>query len=181
MIIHRIARQAPPRPESIPHGDQENQLSGDLPVYYPRSQTYGGFAVSVVEEEPVASPPRPVSARRPHGAHDTIVVELIEEPDGSPWRKLSGLPGSEDEFFRDPETKPDRRPKLPKLAARGENNGAAKLTEAAVIQMRAEARRGVSQRRLARTYKVSRAAVFDVVSGKTWVHVPDEPDEGAEL
>ena len=175
MIIKKMARMAQPRLPANQY--MENQLFGDLPVHYPRSQVYaGGFAVSAVEEEPVASPPRPVPARGPHGAHDSLVVELIEEPE-SQWRRISSLPGSEAEFFHDdPETqpRPDRRLLFPKKKpAIGENNGASKLTAASVIQMRAEARRGVSQRRLARKYRVSRATVFDVISGKTWQHVPD--------
>ena len=130
-----------------------------------------------IAEEPRTAPPRPVPARGWHGAKDSIRVELIEEPDNSPWRRFSCLPGSEDEFFHDPETasKPDRKPI--KHPAMGENNGASKLTEAAVAQIRAEARRGVSQRRLARAYKVSRATVFDVISGKTWTHVPEAIEE----
>ena len=184
MIIKKMARMAEPRLPANQY--MENQLTGDLPRAYPVSQVYaGGFAVSAVEEKPGASPPRPVPARGPHGAHDSLVVELIEEPE-SQWRKnLSVLAGSEAEFFHDdPETqpRPDRRLLFPKKKpAIGENNGASKLTAASVIQMRAEARRGVSQRRLARKYRVSRATVFDVISGKTWQHVPDtregEPDD----
>lgn len=176
MIIRRAARQPEPRlPANL---YQENQLSGDLPTYYPSSQVYaGGFAVSAIEEEPRASQPRPIPAKGWHGAHDSIAVELIEEPEGS-WRKnLLVLPGSLDDFFHDSESsdrKPERPPKRP---ARGEDNGAAKLTAAAVVQMRARAACGVSQRRLAREFKVSRATVGDVLSGKTWAHIPDEKEQ----
>ena len=108
---------------------------------------------------------------------DSLVVELIEEPESSWRRNLAALPaGSEADFFDDPE--PDRQPERPpKRPARGENNGAARLTEASVVQIRSEARRGVSQRRLAREFKVSRATIGDVISGKTWQHIPEVLEE----
>ena len=67
---------------------------------------------------------------------------------------------------------PDRcRPRCPpERLPRGENHHQAVLTEAAVRAIRALADR-VSQRALARRYRVSRRTIARVLAGRTWAHV----------
>lgn len=58
------------------------------------------------------------------------------------------------------------------VGPRGEVNGAAKLTEADVIEIRNAPHTGRGhQTRLAREFGVGRNAVSMIVRGKTWVHV----------
>lgn len=56
--------------------------------------------------------------------------------------------------------------------ALGELNGFHKLTERDVISMRENGRRGVSSRVLARDFGVSARTVRDVITRRTWAHVP---------
>lgn len=55
---------------------------------------------------------------------------------------------------------------------RGERYGLAKLTWAAVADIRARVAAGETQRALARQYGVHFSTVSMVVTGQTWVHVP---------
>jgi hypothetical protein len=76
--------------------------------------------------------------------------------------------------------------------ARGARNGQAKLTEAAVSEIRARyAAGGVLQRELAAEYGVNQARISEAISGKTWTirrireeirqgaPVPEDPPAGA--
>lgn len=67
----------------------------------------------------------------------------------------------------------DRNPARmrPERLARGERNGASKLTGQAVRELRADHGRGLGQKRLARKYGVSQATVWDILAGKIWRHV----------
>jgi hypothetical protein len=51
---------------------------------------------------------------------------------------------------------------------KGERNGAAKLTEAAVIQIRVDAAAGSSLTLLAKRHRVTRNMVWNIVRGKSW-------------
>lgn len=55
--------------------------------------------------------------------------------------------------------------------AHGEQNANAKLTEKAVLEIRARASRGESQRALATEYGISQSNVFRIASRKLWRHV----------
>lgn len=54
---------------------------------------------------------------------------------------------------------------------RGETNGAAKLTEDDVRQIRSEQKRGVLQKELAERFGVSRAAICLIINRKHWPHI----------
>lgn len=54
---------------------------------------------------------------------------------------------------------------------RGENNAMARLTEAAVVQLRRRYAAGASQTALAREFHVSQSLVSNIVLRKTWSHV----------
>lgn len=56
--------------------------------------------------------------------------------------------------------------------ARGKTNGRSKVTDNDVSNIRAEARSGSNPAAIARAYGVSRDAVSDIISRKTWKHVP---------
>jgi hypothetical protein len=60
----------------------------------------------------------------------------------------------------------------PQDLARGEAHHQAKLTAGEVIEIRARAAYGESQRALAREFRVDRAAIRNVIQRKTWRHVP---------
>lgn len=53
----------------------------------------------------------------------------------------------------------------------GERNGLAKLTDAAVREMRAQRERGVPTAKIAATYGVHPVTVFRAVRGESWRHV----------
>ena len=53
----------------------------------------------------------------------------------------------------------------------GESNNAAKLTERAVIEIRAWLACGESRARIARTYQVAKASINRIAWGLTWKHV----------
>lgn len=55
----------------------------------------------------------------------------------------------------------------------GEANGNAKLTEGQVRAIREQIREGVSQRRIAALYRVSKYAVYSIAKGLTWGHLSD--------
>lgn len=57
----------------------------------------------------------------------------------------------------------------PERTARGERQGSARLTEAAVVEIRQAV--GVPQRALARKYGISQYTVCMIRSGKSWKHV----------
>jgi group I intron endonuclease len=57
-------------------------------------------------------------------------------------------------------------------ARRGTRNNFSKLTEASVVEMRAQAQAGVGRSVLARQFDVSEATVSRVLAGKIWSHVP---------
>lgn len=58
------------------------------------------------------------------------------------------------------------------VPTRGERNGCAKLTEADVRSIRAQAAAGVSQYRLAKEFGVSQGLVSKVVRRANWRHLP---------
>lgn len=58
-----------------------------------------------------------------------------------------------------------------KRTFRGEAHGMAKLTEAAVIDIRAERALGVSLATLAARYGVSKTCICDAARGRVWAHV----------
>lgn len=60
----------------------------------------------------------------------------------------------------------------PERYARGEQHSCAKLTEVQVIEMRRRYAAGESPSGIARAYRVNYAHMADVVSGKSWRHVP---------
>ena len=66
----------------------------------------------------------------------------------------------------------------PQCSARGERNGAAKLTVHDVRAIRRMAQRGVSGRGLARLYGMNRWAIHSLLRGITWRHVVDEVGGG---
>lgn len=55
--------------------------------------------------------------------------------------------------------------------ARGERNGSAKLTAAAVLYIRRACATGGTRTALARQYGVSYATIADLLRGRTWQHV----------
>ena len=57
-------------------------------------------------------------------------------------------------------------------AVRGEQNGASKLTEASVQEMRRLRKEGADVRDLVERFGVSEKAVYAVLSGTTWGHLP---------
>ena len=66
----------------------------------------------------------------------------------------------------------DKMAKGRQSSTKGEANGAAKLTEANVLDIRTQyAAGGVFQRELASRYGVKRPAIGKVLSGRTWSHV----------
>jgi hypothetical protein len=66
-----------------------------------------------------------------------------------------------------------RRTGRPDIVRRGEDNVAAKLTEAQVLEMRALAATGVyTKTELAQRYPVTQTSVMYAVTGHTWGHLP---------
>ena len=66
-----------------------------------------------------------------------------------------------------------RRTGRPDIVRRGEDNVAAKLTAAQVLEMRALAATGVyTKSKLAQRYPVTRTSVVYAVTGRTWGHLP---------
>lgn len=165
MIIHYAARQAPPRPESIPKGPQVNQLTGEPPRQFPKYQGSGDFLVTMIEEPPPVIPPQPVMATGKNWDNGPDVQLIEEEPGALPYQQ----PSENTTTYRTP------RRFRPGRSRAGSANGMAKLTEAAVVQIREQireqAQNGVSQRKLAKIYQVSQATISDVVSGRTWQNI----------
>jgi hypothetical protein len=166
MIIRRTARQAPPRPESVPKGRMENQLTGPLPHHFPAVQGHGGFRAIEIPDPPRKPCPRPVSAPFAQSAHPEITVELIAEDDprgamSLPDVRLSGL---EESYFHEDAPRESKR----RHSARGEDHGRAKLTEDKVATIRALAGE-TSVSELARMFGVSRTAVRKIIRGGTWL------------
>jgi hypothetical protein len=58
--------------------------------------------------------------------------------------------------------------------ARGERNGRAKLTDDKVRALKMDLASGASERRVAKTYGISRSALRLIKSGETWAHVTVE-------
>jgi hypothetical protein len=182
VIIRCNARQAPPRPESVPKGPVENQLTGPLPHSFPAVQSYGEFSAIEIPDPARKPCPRPVSAPFAQSAHPEITVELIAEDDPRAMSRPDvRLSGPEDSFFHsDAEAKTGKR--RSRRAARGEDHGRAKLTEDKVATIRAlSAETSVSE--LARIFEVSRTAVRKILRGDTWVMADDGvyTDETEEL
>ena len=68
---------------------------------------------------------------------------------------------------------PGPRPGAPAPArARGERNGAAVLTEADVLKLRAQAAAGTPQYKLAEQYGLAKTTVSRIVTRKLWAHLP---------
>lgn len=61
--------------------------------------------------------------------------------------------------------------KMRERAARGEQAGSAKLNEAQVKEILARFLQGASRSQLAREFKVSWNAIYDIVREKTWRHL----------
>jgi hypothetical protein len=59
---------------------------------------------------------------------------------------------------------------------RGERRGHARLTEVAVVDIRARWNSGEPSTTIALSYAVSRAAVMHIINGKSWTHVP-QPEQ----
>lgn len=55
--------------------------------------------------------------------------------------------------------------------ARGEGAGPSRLTEAAVLEIRAMSAAGVGQRALAKRFGVNQSAISLIVNRKTWTHI----------
>ena len=65
----------------------------------------------------------------------------------------------------------DRKKDGTEADTRGEKNGAAKLTEAKVAEIRSfYAKGGVTQTAVAKAYGVSRRLIYKIVRGKGWTH-----------
>jgi hypothetical protein len=60
----------------------------------------------------------------------------------------------------------------PESIHRGEEHKGARLTEAAVVSIRARTAAGDSQRSLALAYGVSRSTIRSIVRRTAWSHVP---------
>lgn len=56
--------------------------------------------------------------------------------------------------------------------ARGSRNGGARLTEAAVVEIRAQIAGGLSQTAIAARFGVTRSAVSKIATGRMWASVP---------
>lgn len=56
-------------------------------------------------------------------------------------------------------------------AARGEDNGNAKLTSSKVRAIRKELKKGVSYRKIGDAFEVSPSLICQIATGKTWAHV----------
>lgn len=80
------------------------------------------------------------------------------------------LPATHEENMRDASRK-GRLHNKPRPGRRGELNPSAKLTVAAVHDIRNRHQNGVSRRTLAREYKVADNAITQVVKGITWTSV----------
>jgi hypothetical protein len=65
----------------------------------------------------------------------------------------------------------DRHQKGRSGSAKGELHGKARLTEAAVKEIRALHSQGLSYRVLARQYAMSRSGIAHIVQGRNWSHV----------
>ncbi len=66
----------------------------------------------------------------------------------------------------------NRVPPTPERQARGTRHGRARLTETAVDELRQLRAQGWTRVRLASRFGVSTAAIWSVLNGKTWTHVP---------
>lgn len=60
-------------------------------------------------------------------------------------------------------------------SARGEAHGKAKLTEEQALQALAMSRSGVSQRKIAAFFSVSRGAIQALIEGKNWAYLQVKP------
>ena len=69
----------------------------------------------------------------------------------------------------------------PECVARGERAGQAKLNVQAIAAIRAAVASGASVSEVARHYPVSRQAVKDIISGRTWRHIPTSPSTSGRL
>lgn len=66
----------------------------------------------------------------------------------------------------------------PERVARGGRQGASKLNDESVMDIRRLASTGVAQDVLAAVYQVTRANILAILKRKTWSHLPDHPDTG---
>lgn len=79
--------------------------------------------------------------------------------------------GTQDDNIKDMDSKARRRTVSP----RGDKNPRAKLTEAQATEIIALSKQGTSERKLAERFRVSRAAIRFVLSGRTWKCVQEQP------
>lgn len=150
-VIPIRARQASPRPESIPRGHMENQLTGRPPLHVPQIQGYPGFEVTEIPEDGPRPRPRPVPAPFAQGPEPYMLVEEVMEIDAGVGDESRGT-----------------EPRATKRA-RGERHGRAKLSAAEVRQIRLLAEGGGwTVTAMARAFNVSRAAVRKVIKKTTW-------------
>lgn len=62
----------------------------------------------------------------------------------------------------------------PEAAARGSNQGSSRLTQSQVVEIRDKfVPRKYSQSKLAKEYSVGQTAISNIITRKTWNHVPD--------
>ena len=73
----------------------------------------------------------------------------------------------------------DRESKGRNKPQKGEKNGRAKLSETAVLEMKAKRKQGASFQKIADEYGVHKKTVMDAVKGKHWsdVSLPEPPKE----
>jgi hypothetical protein len=118
-----------------------------------------------------------VERLREEYAHGATVAELADETGlhtGTMHQVLSG------KCYKDV---PGAIRKGNRARAAGSYNAKAKVDELQVIEIRQQAKSGLSYKAIARQYGLSDVSVRNIVIGKTWAHIAsldDEEDESNE-
>lgn len=99
---------------------------------------------------------------------NTVTAKIAGAP-------ISGLIGSAANFARTLSVKSHARDVLKRTWANGEKMTKASLTDDTILVMRLLHSSGWSQRRIANLFLVSGPCVCNIVNGKRWKHVTDQP------
>lgn len=110
---------------------------------------------------------RDVGGRSQHTVHKLVALTFIgPRPDGHLIDHINGR--------RDDNRIINLRYLSPRdNAVRGERHGNAKLTASDIIKIRAAAKGGEAQRKIAARFGVTQTAVSDIVLNKVWKHVQE--------
>ena len=98
------------------------------------------------------------SVARSLGVSRTTIILIMQ---GKTWRHVPDDPTEAAKL---------RHPKI----LRGSENGQAKFSEADIPTIRSRVRRGERHRDVAKDFGVGKTAITDIMSGRTWAHVPDQ-------